>query len=133
MKNNTLIRNIAVLLVVALVCVMTGQIYLKQLKNDTFYTANPNITKVLHLSDYNPNLKGTANDVEVYVFDSGVPGGKALIYGGTHTNEVGSMLSADLSGKRKVRGGHPVHHGTRQQQRLQPHPAPAGSGQQDDL
>ena len=73
MKNNTLIRNIAVLLVVALVCVMTGQIYLKQLKNDTFYTANPNITKVLHLSDYNPNLKGTANDVEVYVFDSGVP------------------------------------------------------------
>ena len=74
MKNNTLIRNIAVLLVVALVCVMTGQIYLKQLKNDTFYTANPNITKVLHLSDYNPNLKGTANDVEVYVFDSGVPG-----------------------------------------------------------
>ena len=94
MKNNTLIRNIAVLLVVALVCVMTGQIYLKQLKNDTFYTANPNITKVLHLSDYNPNLKGTANDVEVYVFDSGVPGGKALIYGGTHTNEVGSMLSA---------------------------------------
>ena len=36
MKNNTLIRNIAVLLVVALVCVMTGQIYLKQLKNDTF-------------------------------------------------------------------------------------------------
>ena len=32
--------------------------------------------------------------MDIYVFDSGIPGGKALIYGGTHTNEVGSMLNA---------------------------------------
>lgn len=94
MKNTNLTRNIAVLAVVALICVLTGRVYLGQLKNDEFYTANPNVTGVLRLSDYNPNLKGTANDVEIYVFDSGVPGGKALIYGGTHTNEVGSMLNA---------------------------------------
>ena len=49
---------------------------------------------MIKLSDYNPNLKGTVNDVDIYVFDSGVPGGKALIYGGTHTNEVASMLNA---------------------------------------
>ena len=94
MKNKSLIPNIAVLLVVALVCVLTGQIYLQQQKDDVLYTENPNITGVIRLSDYNPNLKDTPGDVDIYVFDSGVPGGKALIYGGTHTNEVGSMLNA---------------------------------------
>lgn len=94
MKNKNLIASIAVLLVVAFVCVFTGQIYLNQQQDDKLYLGNPNITDTLRLSDYNPNLKGTAGDVDIYVFDSGVPGGKALIYGGTHTNEVGSMLSA---------------------------------------
>lgn len=94
MKNKSLIPNIAVLLVVALVCVLTGQIYLQQQKDDVLYTENPNITGVIRLSDYNPNLKDTPGDVDIYVFDSGIPGGKALIYGGTHTNEVGSMLNA---------------------------------------
>ena len=94
MKNKNLIQRIAVLLVVALVCVITGREYWGQLQPDEFYTENPNITKVIKLSDYNENLKGTYNDVDIYVFDSGVPGGKALIYGGTHTNEVGSMLNA---------------------------------------
>ena len=94
MKNKSLIPNIAVLLVVALVCVLTGQIYLQQQKDDVLYTENPNITGVIRLSDYNPDLKDTPGDVDIYVFDSGIPGGKALIYGGTHTNEVGSMLNA---------------------------------------
>jgi len=94
MKNNQLIKNIAVLIVVAVICVISGGMFLAQQEPDVLYTGNPNITKVVKLSDYNPNLKGTANDVDIYVFDSGVPGGKALIYGGTHTNEVGSMLSA---------------------------------------
>ena len=94
MKNKSLIPNIAVLLVVALVCVLTGQIYLQQQKDDVLYTENPNITSVIRLSDYNPDLKDTPGDVDIYVFDSGIPGGKALIYGGTHTNEVGSMLNA---------------------------------------
>ena len=35
MKNKSLIPNIAVLLVVALVCVLTGQIYLQQPKIPT--------------------------------------------------------------------------------------------------
>lgn len=94
MKNNQLIKNVAVLLVMAVICVAAGSQFLAQHKDDVLYTANPNITSVAKLSDYNPNLKGTVNDVDIYVFDSGVPGGKALIYGGTHTNEVASMLNA---------------------------------------
>ena len=94
MKNNQLIRNVGVLLAVALLCAVAGSQFLAQQKDDVYYTGNPNITGVIKLSDYNPNLKGTVNDVDIYVFDSGVPGGKALIYGGTHTNEVASMLNA---------------------------------------
>ena len=94
MKNNQLIRNVAVLLVAALICVVAGSAFWEQQQPDVLYTGNPNITGVLKLSDYNANLKGTINDVDIYVFDSGVPGGKASIYGGTHTNEVGSMLNA---------------------------------------
>lgn len=94
MKNNQLLKNIAVLLVAAVICVAAGSQFMDQQKQDTYYTGNPNITGVLKLSDYSPNLKGTINDVDIYVFDSGVPGGKALIYGGTHTNEVASMLNA---------------------------------------
>ena len=94
MKSRNLIPNIAVLLVVILVGALTAPAYIWQRQDDKLYTDNPNITDVIRLSDYNENLKGTAGDVDIYVFDSGVPGGKALIYGGTHTNEVGSMLNA---------------------------------------
>lgn len=94
MKNNQLLKNIVVLIMVAAVCVTSGSMFLAQHEPDVLYTKNPNITDVIKLSDYNENLKGTTNDVDIYVFDSGVPGGKALIYGGTHTNEVGSLLNA---------------------------------------
>lgn len=134
MKNKSLIPNIAVLLVVALVCVLTGQIYLQQQKDDVLYTENPNITGVIRLSDYNPNLKDTPGDVDIYVFDSGIPGGKALIYGGTHTNEVGSMLNAVTYLENvKCEEGTLYVMVPGQQQWIQPHPAPAGPGQQDDL
>jgi hypothetical protein len=43
---------------------------------DEFYTANPALTRIAKLSEYNPNLKGTAGDTDIYVFDSGVPGGR---------------------------------------------------------
>lgn len=46
------------------------------------------------LSDYCEGLKGTALDTEVYVFDSGKPGGALLILGGTHPNESASPVAA---------------------------------------
>ena len=94
MKDKQFLKNIAVLLVTAAVCVTSGSMFLDQQKPDVLNLDNPNLTGVVKLSDYNENLKGTVNDVDIYVFDSGVPGGKALIYGGTHTNEIAPMLNA---------------------------------------
>ncbi|MGN0837628.1 MAG: succinylglutamate desuccinylase [Pyramidobacter sp.] len=54
------------------------------------------LTQVKKLSDYFPDggLKGTINDANVYFFDSGVPGGTALLIGGTHPEEPVSVMSA---------------------------------------
>jgi predicted deacylase len=54
------------------------------------------LTQVKKLSDYFPEggLKGTINDANVYFFDSGKPGGTALLIGGTHPEEPVSVMSA---------------------------------------
>ena len=56
----------------------------------------PGVTTVKQLSDYFVKLKGTSGDTEVYVLDSGKPGGTVLVLGGTHPNEPSSFLSALL-------------------------------------
>ena len=54
----------------------------------------PGVTEVKLLSDYYPALQGTAADTEVYVLDSGVPGGSMLVLGGTHPNEPSGVVAA---------------------------------------
>lgn len=51
-------------------------------------------TKKVMLSEYFRGIKGTWADTPVYVFDSGVPGGSALILGGTHPYEPATTLMA---------------------------------------
>ena len=48
------------------------------------------------LSDYFAGLKGTPGDTEVYILDSGVPGGTAFVLGGTHSNEPSGLLTATV-------------------------------------
>jgi len=52
------------------------------------------VTNCLWLSDYFPNLRGTPGDTRVYILDSGVPGGTALVLGGTHGNEIAAIMAA---------------------------------------
>lgn len=54
----------------------------------------PGVTEVKKLSDYAPSLKGTVNDCNIYVMDSGEPGGVMLLLGGTHPEEPAGVLSA---------------------------------------
>ena len=48
------------------------------------------------LSFYCPSLRNTAGDTSVYVFDSGKPGAKLLLAGGTHGNETAGIEAAGL-------------------------------------
>jgi len=52
------------------------------------------VTAVGWLSDYFPPLRETPGDTRVYFLDSGVPGGTALILGGTHGNEIAGIMAA---------------------------------------
>lgn len=58
--------------------------------------AGPGVTNVKKLSDFSPVVAGTANDCNVYILDSGVPGGTAVLIGGTHPEEPAANLSAQV-------------------------------------
>lgn len=58
--------------------------------------AGPGVTEVKKLSDFSPVVAGTVNDCNVYILDSGVPGGTAFLIGGTHPEEPASNLSAQV-------------------------------------
>lgn len=63
---------------------------------DELIVPGPGVTRVQPLSDYYPALAGTAGDTDVYVLDSGLPGGSLLVLGGTHPNEPAGFLAAVL-------------------------------------
>lgn len=54
---------------------------------------SPSLTRVAMLSEYFEGIEGTAGDTEVYIFDSGIEGGTALIIGGAHANEAAAYLT----------------------------------------
>ena len=51
---------------------------------------------IRQLSYYLPLLKGTPGDTNVFVLDSGKPGANLLLVAGTHGNETGGILAAEL-------------------------------------
>ena len=53
-------------------------------------------TEVKKLSDYCDIIKGTVNDCNVYIFDSGVEGGTFLVWGSTHPEEPAGPMAAEL-------------------------------------
>ena len=73
----------------------SGLEFLEQFKVEPIYKG-PGVTEVRKLSDYNPNLAGTNGDSNVYVLDSGKPGGTFIIMGGSHPTEPAGVLAAVL-------------------------------------
>ena len=59
----------ALCLLAAAVCVYLGVTFSSMWKDQPIYPG-PGVTAVEMLSDYNPGLKGTHGDTEVYVLDS---------------------------------------------------------------
>jgi hypothetical protein len=54
----------------------------------------PDLSRVAKLSEYFPGIRGSANDVNVYVLSGKEPGGAVLVLGGTHPEEPGGQLAA---------------------------------------
>jgi hypothetical protein len=91
-----MIRNhfsrIIIILIASTACILAGLEFREMHQDDILYPSK-HLTRVAKLSDYHEDLKGTHGDTEVYIFDSGVEGGTALIVGGAHANEAAAYLA----------------------------------------
>lgn len=58
--------------------------------------AGPGVVRIDWLSRYNPRLSGSVGDTEIYVLEGAEEGGTAVVLGGSHANEISSVLAAIL-------------------------------------
>jgi hypothetical protein len=65
-------------------------------RRDEAIRKGPGVRAVRKLSDWFAGLRGTNGDTDVYVLDSGKPGGTGLVLGGTHGNEPAGYMTAVL-------------------------------------
>lgn len=63
---------------------------------------SPGVTEVKKLGDYFEGVRGTVNDCNVYVFESGAPGATLFVMGGTHPEEPAARLAAWLFAENAV-------------------------------
>lgn len=87
--------HIIILSLAAVAGILASVEFLKMHHPEPLYPS-PFLSEKVMLSEYSEGIKGTNADTELYFFDSGVPGGTALICGGTHPNEVAAYLSSVL-------------------------------------
>jgi hypothetical protein len=86
------LTTILILLVTAIAGSIASVEFRKMYTPEKVYPS-PSMTKMCMLSDYFEGIKGTSGDTEVYLFDSGVPGGTAMLGGGSHPNEAAANLA----------------------------------------
>jgi predicted deacylase len=94
LKGTRLTATVLLALTVGILALVTPDF--RRMHEEEPIREGPGVTAIKHLSDYFGGLKGTAGDTEVFVMDSGVPGGTVLVLGGTHPNEPSGFLSAIL-------------------------------------
>ncbi|MCF6270340.1 MAG: succinylglutamate desuccinylase/aspartoacylase family protein [Melioribacteraceae bacterium] len=83
------------LAIATLITVIAGREFLNQHIAFPLYPSK-SLTRIEKLSKYNPNLKDTNGDTDIYYFEGTKPGGKTLILGGTHPNEPAAFLTTYL-------------------------------------
>ena len=94
-KKLNLIKSVA-LCVIAFCMAVAGYLFWEHRNYKEPVVVSEYITEVKKLSDYFDGVKGTTNDSNVYIFDSGVEGGTYLIWGSTHPEEPAGVMAASL-------------------------------------
>ena len=93
MSRNWVIK-IVLFVVFAAVTVQSGIQLHEHRHHELPIIAGPGVTKVEKLSQYNPGLKGTMADTDIFFLEGKEPGGKMLIMANTHSNEPAALLTA---------------------------------------
>jgi len=88
--------KIIALSITVIVMVIAGRAFYEHRYFKGAVVLSEGVTEVKKLGDYFEPLKNTTNDCNIYILDSGKPGGTALVIGGTHPEEPGANLAAQL-------------------------------------
>ncbi|MBE9593227.1 MAG: succinylglutamate desuccinylase, partial [Proteobacteria bacterium] len=88
--------KIIALCISLILMIMAGRAFYEHRYFKGAVVLSPGVTEVKKLSDYFSPLEGTTNDCYIYILDSGNPGGTAMVIGGTHPEEPGANLAAQL-------------------------------------
>jgi hypothetical protein len=83
------------LLGTALLVALSARSFRVQHEREVLYPS-PGLARVFPLSEINPHLAGTGGDTDVYLYESGNPGGSLLVLGGTHASEIAGCLAVVL-------------------------------------
>lgn len=92
MKKNYLTAGLLLIFVLAIISIVTPRFSARNMPEPI--REGTGVTSVKHLSDYFDGLKNSPGDTDVYILDSGKPGGTLLVLGGTHPNEPSGYLAA---------------------------------------
>lgn len=88
-----LLTAAAMLLCAGVLMAYLALVFRSQRNEEPIYPG-PGVTEIKMLSDYQPTLKGTVSDTEIYVLRGREPGASMLVMGGTHPREPAGLVAA---------------------------------------
>ena len=94
-KKVNLIKYTTLALVV-IAMIISGMKFYNHRNHKEKVVLGPGVTKVDKLGNYYEPIKGTVNDCNIYVLDSGKPGGTVMVLGSSHPEEPATNLSAQI-------------------------------------
>jgi hypothetical protein len=89
-------RGAAILALALLVAASSGVVF-SRMHADEPIVPGPGVTERRSLSDWAPEVRGTAADTPVFVLEGERPGGTMLLIGGCHPQEISGLLAAILT------------------------------------
>jgi len=96
MPTPLLIRKLLFVLLAVALLVTSGQSFYDHRHLQEPVVLGPGVTSVKKLGDYFDGIRGTVNDINLYVIEGKEPGGTVLVFGGTHAEEPAGRLAAWL-------------------------------------
>lgn len=79
---------------IALLLAFSVPPFINARSEDDVIVRGPGVTRVVKLSEYFGDLRGTKGDTDVYILEGSEPGATVFVFGGVHSNEPSGVLSA---------------------------------------
>lgn len=91
-----MLRKLIIISAAIILMVLASLTFISGLRDIEPIVQGPGNIEKKRLSDWFEPLKGTAGDTDVYIINGDQKGGSALVFGGTHANEISGVLTSVL-------------------------------------